>query len=89
MTTPLAVETMGLSRRYGRRWALSDVSLGVETGAVVMLAGRNGSGIGGFRSESHALVTGHTVARNPGLASVLESSYNRASLLHLFPKAIA
>jgi len=44
MTTPLAVETTGLSRRYGRRWALSDVSLGVETGAVVMLAGRNGSG---------------------------------------------
>ena len=44
MTTPLAVETIGLSRRYGRRWALSDVSLSVETGTVVMLAGRNGSG---------------------------------------------
>jgi heme exporter protein A len=40
----LAVETIGLSRRYGRRWALSDVSLGVPAGSVVMLAGRNGSG---------------------------------------------
>src|SRR3972149_2454166 len=42
--TALAVETIGLSRRYGRRWALSDVSLGVPTGSVVMLAGRHGSG---------------------------------------------
>jgi heme exporter protein A len=42
--TALAVETIGLSRRYGRRWALSDVSLGVSAGAIVMLAGRNGSG---------------------------------------------
>jgi heme exporter protein A len=39
-----AVETTGLSRRYGRRWALSDVSLVVPAGQVVMLAGRNGSG---------------------------------------------
>jgi heme exporter protein A len=42
--TALAVETIGLSRRYGRRWALSDVSVGVPAGSVVMLAGRNGSG---------------------------------------------
>ncbi|HEY8231430.1 MAG TPA: heme ABC exporter ATP-binding protein CcmA [Vicinamibacteria bacterium] len=40
----LAVETIGLSRRYGRRWALRDVSLSVPQGSVVMLAGRNGSG---------------------------------------------
>jgi heme exporter protein A len=39
-----AVETVGLSRRYGRRWALADVSLSVPAGAIVMLAGRNGSG---------------------------------------------
>ena len=39
-----AVETEGLSRRYGRRWALRDVSVAVPAGAVVMLAGRNGSG---------------------------------------------
>jgi heme exporter protein A len=43
MSAP-AVETTSLSRRYGRRWALSDVSFAVPTGAVVMLAGRNGSG---------------------------------------------
>lgn len=42
--TPPAVETSGLSRRYGRRWALSDVSVQVPRGSVVMLAGRNGSG---------------------------------------------
>jgi heme exporter protein A len=40
----LAVETTGLSRRYGRRWALADVSLDVPEGTAVMLAGRNGSG---------------------------------------------
>ena len=39
-----AVETDGLGRRYGRRWALVDVSLRVPRGAVVMVAGRNGSG---------------------------------------------
>jgi heme exporter protein A len=41
---PPAVEARGLSRRYGRRWALIDVSLRVEPGTVVMLTGRNGSG---------------------------------------------
>lgn len=40
----LAVEAAGLCRRYGRRWALRDVSFTVPRGSVVMLAGRNGSG---------------------------------------------
>jgi heme exporter protein A len=39
-----AVDTDGLGRRYGRRWALVDVALRVPRGAVVMVAGRNGSG---------------------------------------------
>jgi heme exporter protein A len=39
-----AVEASGLCRRYGRRWALVDVSLHVERGTVVMITGRNGSG---------------------------------------------
>ena len=39
-----AVETDGLGRRYGRRWALVDLALRVPRGAVVMVAGRNGSG---------------------------------------------
>lgn len=40
----LAVEAVGLCRRYGRRWALVDVSLRVSRGTVLMVTGRNGSG---------------------------------------------
>lgn len=39
-----SVEVASLSRRYGRRWALADVSFKVESGSVMMLAGRNGAG---------------------------------------------
>ncbi|MBV9492731.1 MAG: ABC transporter ATP-binding protein [Acidobacteria bacterium] len=39
-----AVDVRGVSRRYGRRWALAEVSLAVPTGAVAMIAGSNGSG---------------------------------------------
>ncbi|MCU1230463.1 MAG: transporter involved in cytochrome c biosis, ATPase component CcmA [Acidobacteria bacterium] len=39
-----AIEVRGLSRRYGRRWALANVTLRAERGEVVMIAGRNGSG---------------------------------------------
>ncbi len=39
-----AVEGVGLCRRYGRRWALVDVSFGVPRGSVFVVAGRNGSG---------------------------------------------
>lgn len=39
-----AIEARELSRRYGRRWALSNVTLRAERGEVVMIAGRNGSG---------------------------------------------
>ena len=41
---PLAIEATGLCRRYGRRWALVDVSFEVSPGTVVMVTGRNGSG---------------------------------------------
>jgi heme exporter protein A len=41
---PPAVEVSGVCRRYGRRWALADVTLSIPAGALVMLAGRNGSG---------------------------------------------
>lgn len=40
----VAIEVEGLARRYGRRWALSDVSFQVPAGSVVMVAGRNGAG---------------------------------------------
>jgi len=38
------IEAQNLARRYGRRWALSDVSFKLAGGAVLMLAGPNGSG---------------------------------------------
>ena len=39
-----AVEAAGLCRRYGRRWALAEVSLRVSRGSAFMVTGRNGSG---------------------------------------------
>ncbi len=38
------VEARGLCRRYGRRWALVDVSFEVAPGRALMIAGKNGSG---------------------------------------------
>ncbi len=40
----LAIDAAHLSRRYGRRWALVDVTFQVAHGQVMMVAGRNGSG---------------------------------------------
>lgn len=42
--TELAIDAERLARRFGRRWALADVSLQVPRGAVLTVAGRNGSG---------------------------------------------
>jgi len=42
--TQEAIDVAGLGRRYGRRWALVDISFRVAPGRVVMIAGRNGSG---------------------------------------------
>ena len=39
-----AVEASGLGRRYGRRWALAEVSLSVRRAARLLVTGRNGSG---------------------------------------------
>ncbi|MGC1185567.1 MAG: ABC transporter ATP-binding protein [Candidatus Dormiibacterota bacterium] len=39
-----AIETTGLGKRYGRRWALSDCTLAIPTGRVVGLVGPNGAG---------------------------------------------
>jgi ABC-2 type transport system ATP-binding protein len=38
------LETTGLSKRYGRRWALSDCTLEIPPGHVVGLVGPNGAG---------------------------------------------
>lgn len=40
----ILIDAENLARRYGRRWALADVSFKVTSGSVVMVAGRNGSG---------------------------------------------
>lgn len=40
----LAIDVQGLARRYGRRWALIDVTFQLARGSVMMLAGPNGSG---------------------------------------------
>ena len=40
----LAIDAKNLARRYGRRWALVDVSFQLAAGGVLVVAGRNGSG---------------------------------------------
>ena len=42
--TGLAIDAEKLGRRYGRRWALADVSFQLQAGTVVMITGANGSG---------------------------------------------
>jgi heme exporter protein A len=44
MATSGDVDATNLARRYGRRWALADVSFTLPGGAVLMVAGPNGSG---------------------------------------------
>jgi ABC-2 type transport system ATP-binding protein len=39
-----AIETKGLGKQYGRRWALRDCTLSIPIGSVVGLVGPNGSG---------------------------------------------
>jgi ABC-2 type transport system ATP-binding protein len=39
-----AIETCGLSKRYGRTWALRDCTLAIPAGRVVALVGPNGAG---------------------------------------------
>ncbi len=40
----LAIDAQNLARRYGRRWALVDVSFQLPAGSVLAVTGRNGSG---------------------------------------------
>jgi heme exporter protein A len=44
MIRRVEIAVQNLARRYGRRWALADVSFRVESGEVLMVAGHNGSG---------------------------------------------
>jgi heme exporter protein A len=70
----VAVEAAGLCRRYGRRWALVDVSFQAQSGSVLMLAGRNGSGKSTLLrilatairpDRGSARINGHDVRRAP------------------------
>ncbi|HEY0158762.1 MAG TPA: heme ABC exporter ATP-binding protein CcmA [Thermoanaerobaculia bacterium] len=40
----VTIEVDGLARRYGRRWALSDVTFQVPAASVMMVSGHNGAG---------------------------------------------
>ena len=40
----VSIDVERVARRYGRRWALADVSFQVPPATVVMVAGRNGAG---------------------------------------------
>jgi len=42
--TEVTIDVEGLGRRYGRRWALSNVSFHVPPATVMMVTGRNGAG---------------------------------------------
>lgn len=44
MIRAVEIAVQNVARRYGRRWALADVSFRVESGEVLMVAGHNGSG---------------------------------------------
>ncbi len=76
--TALAVETAGLGRRYGRRWALRDCSLRLPEGHVIGLVGPNGAGkttllhliVGRLRATAGTLsVLGEPVGRRPQLVA--------------------
>lgn len=64
---PLAIEALGICRRYGRRWALADLSMGVPRGSVLMVTGRNGSGKSTLlRILATAIRSDHGTARVEG-----------------------
>jgi ABC-2 type transport system ATP-binding protein len=44
MSDALALEAIGLGRRYGSNWALSDCNLEIPAGSVTALVGPNGAG---------------------------------------------
>ncbi len=44
MTTPRMLETKGISKSYGKRFVVKDVSIVVNTGEIVGLLGPNGAG---------------------------------------------
>jgi ABC-2 type transport system ATP-binding protein len=77
MTTTPAIETRALSKRYGERAAVNELSLRVERGEIFGLLGPNGAGktttiamlLGLVRPTSgEARVLGHDIAHEPAAA---------------------
>jgi heme exporter protein A len=68
-----AIDVDRLARRYGRRWALADVTFQLAAGRVMMVAGRNGSGKSTlFRVLSTAIRPDRGVGRVGGFDIVHE-----------------
>src|SRR6266581_9767058 len=44
VSEPLALETRGLGKRYGAKWALEECTLEIPAGSVTALVGPNGAG---------------------------------------------
>lgn len=92
-----AVATKGLSRRYGLRWALVEITLEVPAAVATIVAGRNGAGkstllriLAGALAPSRgaALVAGHdcrtdrdAVRRSTALLSHASFSYEPLTAL--------
>lgn len=68
-----AIDVETLARRYGRRWALADVTFQLAAGRVLMVAGRNGSGKSTlFRVLSTAIRPDHGAGKVGGYDVVHE-----------------
>jgi ABC-2 type transport system ATP-binding protein len=74
MTT--IVETDGLGKKYGRRWAIQDCTLAIPAGKVVLLVGPNGAG----KTTLLNLAVG-LLAATSGTISVLGGSPGHAAQL--------
>ncbi|HEY5610298.1 MAG TPA: ATP-binding cassette domain-containing protein, partial [Thermoanaerobaculia bacterium] len=61
------IEVSRISRRFGRRWALVDISFDLKPGGALLVAGANGSGKSTlFRVLSTAIRPDHGTARIDG-----------------------
>jgi heme exporter protein A len=84
----LAVEASAVCRRYGRRWALVNVSFKLPRGSALMVAGRNGSGKSTlFRVLSTAIRADRGTARVAGfdIRSQRHDVRLRSALLGHYP----
>ncbi len=74
MSSEAVIETQGLTKRYGRTWALRGVDLRVERGQVYGLLGPNGAG----KATTANIVNPASYPRQTTSASVLFQPCGRA-----------